>query len=104
MKSFPRSWTPGWTALNVFIPSTRPNDAERYLEIADKFHLLVTGGSDCHGFSKGKPLIGTVKLPYEHVEKLKSNGRRESKVEAANAKRSGRNRFASANPRNRSWD
>jgi hypothetical protein len=46
--------------------------SERYLEIADKFHLLVTGGSDCHGFSKGKPLIGTVKLPYEHVEKLKA--------------------------------
>jgi predicted metal-dependent phosphoesterase TrpH len=45
--------------------------SERYLEIADKYHLLVTGGSDCHGFSKGKPLIGTVKLPYEHVEKLK---------------------------------
>ena len=46
--------------------------SERYLEIADKFHLLVTGGSDCHGFSKGKPLIGTVKLPCDHVEKLKS--------------------------------
>ena len=44
--------------------------SERYLEIAEKFHLLVTGGSDCHGFSKGKPLIGTVKLPYGHVEKL----------------------------------
>jgi predicted metal-dependent phosphoesterase TrpH len=44
----------------------------RYLAIADKFQLLVTGGSDCHGFSKGKPLIGTVKLPYEHVERLKS--------------------------------
>jgi hypothetical protein len=44
--------------------------AERYLEIADQYHLLVTGGSDCHGFSKNKPLIGTVKLPYEHVEKL----------------------------------
>ncbi|HTX21581.1 MAG TPA: PHP domain-containing protein [Candidatus Aquilonibacter sp.] len=43
-----------------------------YLEIADKFHLLVTGGSDCHGFSKGKPLIGGIKLPYEHVEKLKA--------------------------------
>ncbi len=26
--------------------------AERYLEIAEKYHLLVTGGSDCHGFSK----------------------------------------------------
>jgi hypothetical protein len=45
--------------------------SERYLEIADKYHLLVTGGSDCHGFSKNKPLIGTVKLPYEHVEKMK---------------------------------
>jgi hypothetical protein len=41
------------------------------LEIADKYHLLVTGGSDCHGMSKGKPLIGTVKLPYREVEKLK---------------------------------
>jgi predicted metal-dependent phosphoesterase TrpH len=44
--------------------------AERYLEIAEKYNLLVTGGSDCHGFSKTKPLIGTVKLPYEHVQKL----------------------------------
>jgi hypothetical protein len=46
--------------------------AERYLEIAEKHHLLVTGGSDCHGFSKVKPLIGTVKLPYDHVEKMKA--------------------------------
>ncbi len=46
--------------------------AERYLEIAEKYNLLVTGGSDCHGFSKNKPLIGTVKLPYAHVEKLKA--------------------------------
>ncbi len=45
--------------------------AERYLEIADKYHLLITGGSDCHGFSKNKPLIGTIKLPYSHVEKMK---------------------------------
>src|SRR5450432_3288793 len=45
--------------------------AERYLEIAEKHHLLVTGGSDCHGFSKVKPLISTVKLPYDHVQKMK---------------------------------
>jgi 3',5'-nucleoside bisphosphate phosphatase len=45
--------------------------SEHYLEIADKYNLLVTGGSDCHGMSKGRPLIGTVKLPYQHVEKLK---------------------------------
>lgn len=52
--------------------------AERYLEIADKYNLLVTGGSDCHGFSKNKPLIGTVKLPYEHVEKMKARRNVES--------------------------
>jgi hypothetical protein len=46
--------------------------AERYLGIADKYRLLVTGGSDCHGFSKVKPLIGTVKLPYDHVVKMKA--------------------------------
>jgi predicted metal-dependent phosphoesterase TrpH len=46
--------------------------SERYLEIAEKYNLLVTGGSDCHGFSKKQPLIGTVKLPYEHVEKMRA--------------------------------
>ncbi len=44
--------------------------SERYLELAEKYHLLVTGGSDCHGFSKKQPLIGTVRLPYEYVERL----------------------------------
>jgi len=44
--------------------------SERYLEIADKYGLLVTGGSDCHGFSKNKPLIGSVRLPFEYVERL----------------------------------
>ena len=44
--------------------------SEHYLEIADKYGLLVTGGSDCHGYSKAKPLIGSDKLPYEQVEKM----------------------------------
>ena len=54
--------------------------SERYLVLADRFHLLVTGGSDCHGLSKGKPLIGTVKVPYEHVEQLKA---RAAEIKAA---------------------
>jgi hypothetical protein len=44
----------------------------RYIEMAEKFDLLVTGGSDCHGFSKIRPLIGSVKIPYELVEKMKA--------------------------------
>ena len=72
----------GLDGIECFHTKHSTKTAERYLEIADKFNLLVTGGSDCHGFSKGKPLIGTVKLPYEHVEKLKSKaGSRGSRVE-----------------------
>jgi predicted metal-dependent phosphoesterase TrpH len=59
--------------------------SERYLEIAEKYDLLVTGGSDCHGFSKNKPLIGTVKLPYEHVERLYA-ARQNRKSEIGNRK------------------
>ncbi|MCW2564970.1 MAG: phosphatase [Mycobacterium sp.] len=57
--------------------------SEHYLEIADKYNLLVTGGSDCHGMSKGKPLIGTVKLPYQHVEKLKEAVRKKRSAAAS---------------------
>jgi 3',5'-nucleoside bisphosphate phosphatase len=62
----------GMDGIECFHTKHSTSTTERYLELADKFHLLITGGSDCHGLSKGKPVIGTVKLPYIHVEKLKS--------------------------------
>ncbi len=46
--------------------------AARYKKIAQEYGLLPTGGSDCHGMNKGKVLMGTVVVPYEVVEKLKS--------------------------------
>jgi 3',5'-nucleoside bisphosphate phosphatase len=60
----------GLDGLECFHTKHSTLTSERYLELADRFHLLVTGGSDCHGLSKGKPLIGTVRVPYQHVEKL----------------------------------
>ena len=42
-----------------------------YQKMAEQLGLLVTGGSDCHGLSKGRPLIGGVKLPYWRVEEMK---------------------------------
>lgn len=44
---------------------------EHYLKMAQQSRLLVTGGSDCHGLSKGRPLIGGVKLPYWRVEEMR---------------------------------
>ena len=61
----------GLDGIECFHTKHSTATSERYLEIAEKFNLLITGGSDCHGFSKGKPLIGGIKLPYEHVEKMK---------------------------------
>ena len=70
----------GLDGIECFHTKHSTATAEHYLEIADEFHLLVTGGSDCHGLNKGKPLIGTVKLPYQHVEKLRA---RASQIKAA---------------------
>jgi hypothetical protein len=40
-----------------------------YAKIAKELHLLVTGGTDCHGVDSP---LGTVKVPYELVEKMKA--------------------------------
>jgi predicted metal-dependent phosphoesterase TrpH len=45
--------------------------AYHYQKMAEQLRLLVTGGSDCHGMSKGRPLIGGVKLPYARVVEMK---------------------------------
>ena len=55
-----------------------------YREMAAHYNLLVTGGSDCHGMNKGRPLIGTVKLDHLHVDKLKAKVA-ERKLTATNA-------------------
>jgi len=61
----------GLDGIECFHSRHSTSTSEHYLNIADRFHLLVTGGSDCHGMSKGRPLIGSVKLPYQHVEQLR---------------------------------
>ena len=62
----------GLDGLECFHTKHSATTSEHYLQMAAHFHLLVTGGSDCHGLSKGRPLIGSVRLPYSYVEKLKA--------------------------------
>lgn len=62
----------GLDGIECYHTKHSPSDTKRYLRFAEKYNLLVTGGSDCHGMSKGRPLIGNVKLPREHVEKMKA--------------------------------
>jgi 3',5'-nucleoside bisphosphate phosphatase len=66
----PRLVDQGLDGIECFHTKHSPSTSDHYLKIAARYNLLVTGGSDCHGFSKGKPLIGGVKLAGEHFEKL----------------------------------
>lgn len=63
----------GLDGIECFHSKHTAPTVQHYLEIADRYRLVVTGGSDCHGLSKGKPLVGSVKLPYHYFEKLKEH-------------------------------
>jgi predicted metal-dependent phosphoesterase TrpH len=69
----------GLDGLECYHTKHSPSTSEYYENLAEQHHLLITGGSDCHGLNKGRPLIGTIKLPYGHVLALR---------EAANRRRS----------------
>jgi hypothetical protein len=62
----------GLDGLECFHPKHSGTAAARYVALAARQQLLVTGGSDCHGPNHGGPLIGTVKLPLPYVEQLKA--------------------------------
>lgn len=62
----------GLDGIECFHSKHSASDSKRYMNYASRYGLLVTGGSDCHGMSKGRPLIGGVKIPYEYVEKMKT--------------------------------
>jgi len=61
----------GIKGLEVYYPEHSQLIIHKYLAIARKFGLLVTGGSDFHGDIKPRISVGHVKVPYKLVEKLK---------------------------------
>lgn len=62
----------GLDGLECFHTKHNAATTMHYQAMARQYGLLITGGSDCHGMAKGKPLIGSVKLPYEHLERLRA--------------------------------
>ena len=73
----------GLDGLECYHSKHTTSACEHYVQLAQQHHLLVTGGSDCHGLNKGKPLIGTIKLPYGHVQQLKDKARELRAIHAA---------------------
>ncbi len=61
----------GLMGLEAFHPCLDVQISNYYCELAKKYDLLITGGSDYHGFSESKISIGEIRLPYKYVEDMK---------------------------------
>lgn len=62
----------GIMGLEVYYPEHSQAMVNYYLGMAQKYNLLVTGGSDFHGDAKPNVKLGSIKILYELVEKLKN--------------------------------
>jgi predicted metal-dependent phosphoesterase TrpH len=68
------SW--GLDGLEVHYPRHSKAEIIRFAGLAGRHDLLVTGGSDDHGDINEGRLMGRVRLPWPHVERLKEAIRR----------------------------
>lgn len=62
----------GLQGIEAYHPDHPPSAVAHYLKLARELNLLVTGGSDCHGFRRERgPSIGTVEVPGECLDRLR---------------------------------
>lgn len=76
----PRLVDAGLAALEAYHTDHDPKTTEHYLELAGRYGLAVSGGSDYHseeGHRKGS--LGHVGLPPEHFEKLSARANKGSR-------------------------
>ncbi len=62
----------GLDGLECFHTRHNGVQARKYSRMAGELNLLISGGSDCHGFSKNKPLLGKVRLNEPLFNNLKA--------------------------------
>ncbi len=60
----------GLRGIEVYHLDHGPEKVKRYDNLAKRYGLLVTGGSDCHGNATGRVMMGRVKIPYRLVRRL----------------------------------
>lgn len=62
----------GLDGLEVYYPAHTEHQVARLEALARELGLLVTGGSDDHGDVNEGRLMGSVRLEWEHVERLRN--------------------------------
>ncbi len=68
----------GLKGIEVYHSAHDSRVTQHYQKVAQKYHLLITGGSDCHGEAKDKVLMGKVKVPFSVLRVLKKAAREEA--------------------------
>ncbi|MFH1540923.1 MAG: PHP domain-containing protein [Elusimicrobiota bacterium] len=62
----------GLKGIEVWHRKYSPDETNKLKQMAKKFGMIATGGSDCHGtMNNEQPIMGTVKVPYSAVQELK---------------------------------
>ncbi len=62
----------GLRGIEVYYPTHSPEDVHSFQILAEKYNLLMTGGSDFHGEHKPKIDLGCMKVPASLLEPLKN--------------------------------
>lgn len=65
----------GLGGLEIWHSRHSAGQTEHYRKLAERFGLIVTGGSDCHGNVRGRAMVGTLQVPYECVDAIKSRAK-----------------------------
>jgi len=67
----PRLIDAGLKGIEVYHSTHDLAITRHYMEIARRYDLIITGGSDCHGEAKGEVLMGKVDVPESVLLELK---------------------------------
>ncbi len=62
----------GLQGLEVYYPNCSKDVITFYKNLAKKYHLVLTGGSDAHGDGKKNTFIGKARVPYDIVDQLRA--------------------------------
>lgn len=70
----------GLVGIEAYYGNHNKSQTKHYLRLAEKYGLLVAGGSDYHGFSSGREIkLGDFSIPDELVDKLRDEHIRRNK-------------------------
>ena len=60
----------GLIGIEAYYDDYTPEETKRLVGLANKYNLIVTGGSDYHGLDEAETAIGGTEVPMESVERL----------------------------------